>query len=447
MRKEIKKRLSEYNHNYYITKIKPFIPQRFCINCNKLLIKNQVKFCSRKCRFAVYYQTKPVIKEYHKKWDKLNLENVRIRHKRYYEKYPEKKIAHAIFTHIPISKIQMCEDCNEREAEHRHHEDYSKPLEVKFLCRKCHNKIHCHPYIINPIKKLVLPLISLLLLISSVISQAVVQVPQDQTPKKTGLFSTTFSFFKSPIFWWIVIIVVIIIAILVGIFFLVKWLVQYFKERNDIFFKMKSERIKLSKIQKRYPSSKHFLKVSKNVPIRLVRKEEDGHLTITSPIAYHRGDYFSHEGNIIISMNLVGNKKFFLFPITSLLVIPNREKTEVFQKDKHGKVFNSIKDNLPKAKDIVQFNDGEILIFAESLSNVGQFYVPVLKTKDGKIVDLSMPTFQTLKEVVLTDFLYEQTDEFSKLAKKSMDLNPNLRYAIKSADNSQSVEIPQSTNK
>ena len=287
-----------------------------------------------------------------------------------------------------------------------------------------------------------LVIISLLLFIPLVLSQTVVQVPQDQTNKKTSFFSTFFSFFKSPIFWWVIIIVAVIIAILVGIFFLVKWAVKYFKERNDIFWKLKSERIKLSKIQRRYPSSKHFLKVSKNVPIRLVRKEEDGHLTITSPIAYHRGDYSSHEGNIIISMNLRDNKKFFFFPITSLLVIPNREKVEIAQKDNKGKSIIITINNLPKARDVVQFNDNEILIFAESLSNVGQFYVPVLKAKDGKIIDLSMPTFQTLKEVVLSDFLYQQTSDFGNLAKKSMEINPWIRSMVKTSDSNQNIDVP-----
>jgi hypothetical protein len=286
--------------------------------------------------------------------------------------------------------------------------------------------------------------ISLILTIPFIIAEQVIQVPQEQTPKKSGLFSSTFSFFKSPIFWWVLIIVVVIIAIFIGIFFLVKWLVKYFKERNDIFFKLKAERIKLSKIQKRYSSSNHFLKVTKNVPIRLVRKEEDGHLTITSPIAYHRGDYSSHEGNVVIAMNLKDNKKFFFFPITSLLIIPNRESIDIMQKDKNGKPIKMTIDNLPKARDIIQFNDNEILIYAESLSNVGQFYVPVLKTKDGKIIDLSMPTFQTLKEVVLNDYLYEQTSNFSILAKKSMDLNPYIRSLVKTSDSNQNVEVPVS---
>jgi len=37
---------------------------------------------------------------------------------------------------------KVCELCKINRAEHRHHEDYSKPLDVVLLCRTCHNKIH-----------------------------------------------------------------------------------------------------------------------------------------------------------------------------------------------------------------------------------------------------------------------------------------------------------------
>lgn len=34
-----------------------------------------------------------------------------------------------------------CETCCSTAAE-KHHEDYSKPLEVRWLCRKCHLALH-----------------------------------------------------------------------------------------------------------------------------------------------------------------------------------------------------------------------------------------------------------------------------------------------------------------
>jgi len=268
----------------------------------------------------------------------------------------------------------------------------------------------------------------------------VVQVAQQ--PAKEGTFHIL-SFLKNPTFWYWAIAITLIICLIVLLIFLIRWAISWFKARNNIFNQLRRQRIKLAKIHSRYPSSNHFFKVEKNVPIRLIKKI-NGKPIITDPIAYYRGDYVSHEGNIIVSMNMKDNNKFFLFPITSVLVIPNKENITISKTNK--KELIKI-DNLPLAKDIIQFNEKDIFLYADSISNIGakgnDFYVPVLTAKDGKIIDLSMPVYQSLKEVVIGDYLFEQTDEFTKVAKKSMDLNPNLRYQVKSSDSSGAVEVPQ----
>lgn len=37
---------------------------------------------------------------------------------------------------------KRCEDCNKRRKLSKHHEDHSKPLQVEWLCSKCHGKRH-----------------------------------------------------------------------------------------------------------------------------------------------------------------------------------------------------------------------------------------------------------------------------------------------------------------
>jgi len=44
--------------------------------------------------------------------------------------------------HKTEMKNMNCYDCKTKKAEHKHHEDYNKPLEVVFLCRSCHKKRH-----------------------------------------------------------------------------------------------------------------------------------------------------------------------------------------------------------------------------------------------------------------------------------------------------------------
>ena len=281
-----------------------------------------------------------------------------------------------------------------------------------------------------------------MLLIPIVFSAQTIQVTGEQPAQKKSFFDTYFWFLSEPIFWYIVIGFLFLLAVIIGLFFLIRWLIGFLKRRNDIFFALQRERIKFAKIQRRY-NSKAWWRVSKNAPIRFVKKDERGQLYVSNPVAYHRGDYTSHEGNVIISMNLIGDNKWLFFPKTTLLIIPDREKAVIQARDEKGKMQEVTIENLPRAKEIVQFNENEILIFAESFSNSGMFYVPVLKAKDGKIINLTMPVYQSLRDVILEDYLYSQTDEFTKIAKKTMDLNPNLRYAIKSGDSNQSTEIPQ----
>ena len=79
-------------------------------------------------------------REYRKKWRKKNGHD----YLRYKIDYPEKYRAHKIVAHaikIGFLKRQSCETCGKPNA-HGHHDDYSKPLKVKWLCPVHHAKLH-----------------------------------------------------------------------------------------------------------------------------------------------------------------------------------------------------------------------------------------------------------------------------------------------------------------
>jgi hypothetical protein len=275
----------------------------------------------------------------------------------------------------------------------------------------------------------------------SSVQTVIVQQPPPQQEKEKGWFATYFWFLSSPVFWGIIALLILIALVLVGVFFLVRWLVKFFKNQKNVFYSLRTDRVKLARIQRRYPS-KHWYKVQKNIPIRLV-KIVNNKPYISNPIGNHRGDYMTHEGSVVISMNLTNDKKWFILPVTSLLIVPNKEKIELAQQDEKGKSKVLVIDNLPLAKDIIQFNENEILIYAESISNVGIFYVPVLRAKDGKIIDLSLPVYNSLKEVVMGEYLLEQTNNFVDVSHKSVNMNPILRWQTKVQDSSSSVDLPQ----
>jgi hypothetical protein len=272
----------------------------------------------------------------------------------------------------------------------------------------------------------------------------VVQVNEPTAPAPKSFFQNLTSFLTSKFFIWTLVIFVVVIGLIFLIAFGIRWVMGFIKQQNNIFFQMRGERLKLAKAQRRY-NSKKWLKYTKNTPIRMAYRDENKFLRISPPIAYHKGDYMSQEGNLVIAFNMDGNNNLFILPRAELLIIPNKKEMKITVRDGTGKVTDIDLKNIPTAKEIVQFNDNEILLFAKSITKVGNFYVPVLEAQDGSIIDLATPVYESLKSVALGELLYEQTDLFSKVAKKSIDLNPHLRYNIKSGDSNQSVEVPTGT--
>jgi len=144
-----------------------------CLNCGKKF-RFRKKFCSKNCGSLYwnkthkekvreidrlwrknncekkrisdklyYLKNKEKIDEYKKGWAKKNKEKIRESGKRFYRKWKKRhKVRTEATRLVKIPKNKLCEEYNERLAVQRHHEDYSKPLEVKFVCIPCHSQIH-----------------------------------------------------------------------------------------------------------------------------------------------------------------------------------------------------------------------------------------------------------------------------------------------------------------
>lgn len=97
-------------------------------------IKNK-KIYSKK--FYILHPEK--VKEYHEKWKGLN---------------KEKRIAHnLIWAHVK-DRPNKCELCDKNVKKiYAHHYDYSKPLDVIWLCSACHADVHWRGKEINLYKR------------------------------------------------------------------------------------------------------------------------------------------------------------------------------------------------------------------------------------------------------------------------------------------------------
>ena len=114
--------------------------------CRAALIKWRMAHPERARELARKYNEKRRDKTIalKREWRKNNPEMVRAQHSEWVENNPEKYAAHtALNTAIAAGRITRPGACvcgnNKLEA---HHEDYSRPLDVDWLCRNCHQLIH-----------------------------------------------------------------------------------------------------------------------------------------------------------------------------------------------------------------------------------------------------------------------------------------------------------------
>lgn len=143
-----KDKVREYRKNYKS-------PKKECMLCHKVKqyhSKGLCVKCYHKQYSKIYYSKnkeevnkKAVIRV--KEWRLKNPEKTKIQRKinagRERKKYPEKiKARLEANNKIKIPKNKMCEICKINKAEHKHHGDYTKPLEIKFVCISCHNQLH-----------------------------------------------------------------------------------------------------------------------------------------------------------------------------------------------------------------------------------------------------------------------------------------------------------------
>jgi len=88
-----------------------------------------------------YLKNKKQISEKMKRLRIENPEKFRGWYNKYNKNNPLKQKARSLANYyIKIPENQNCEVCKVNKAIERHHEDYSKPFEVNFVCHRCNKK-------------------------------------------------------------------------------------------------------------------------------------------------------------------------------------------------------------------------------------------------------------------------------------------------------------------
>ena len=94
------------------------------------------------------YQENPMVRERQRRYQQTEAGRASMHESRrkWVQQNPEKRAAHVILNNRlrngQINKPDNCEDCGSGGRIHGHHHDYTRPLDVEWLCASCHAKRH-----------------------------------------------------------------------------------------------------------------------------------------------------------------------------------------------------------------------------------------------------------------------------------------------------------------
>lgn len=122
---------------------------RKCIPCTKEINTLRQRKLRTKLKKRVYSQSeeaKAKRREYSRKWYAEHRGYYAAQLKKYRKENPEVAAAYNIFLNAlrngTIERPDTCDQCGSPYRIQAHHDDYSKPLAVKWLCVRCHSEIH-----------------------------------------------------------------------------------------------------------------------------------------------------------------------------------------------------------------------------------------------------------------------------------------------------------------
>lgn len=123
-------------------------PEKYKESCRKSAAKTYQKHKEKILQRCKEYRenNREKVKASQRAWKSKNRDKVKSNRAEYEKRYPEKSTAYrAINNAVAYGKLfkpSNCSQCGYEGHIEGHHPDYSKPLEVIWLCRECHNREH-----------------------------------------------------------------------------------------------------------------------------------------------------------------------------------------------------------------------------------------------------------------------------------------------------------------
>ncbi len=221
---------------------------------------------------------------------------------------------------------------------------------------------------------------------------------------------------------------------------IIYFIIKYIKFKDDIFYQIRKDRKKLCKLHGENSRSKQpiwkFWKIDLNDKVVTQWQDDKGEMH-TKEVGYYKGHYETDDAILISFVDSVHKFLFFL-PQTNILILNKKAEYTIKTRDEQTKKIERIKMKFPTIK--LNFTNNMVIIFAKGIEKAGYFFTPIVTDKKGNTIDMKLPAFISARDVALSEYLYQQTADFTTIAKKHIDFNPNVKYNKEVGDANSTID-------
>ncbi len=158
----------------------------------------------------------------------------------------------------------------------------------------------------------------------------------------------------------------------------------------------------------------------------------------------YAGEYYGSDG--YLNLFVFKGRKKIIFRNKLVIRIPQsidafydlEQLEKDYVKDKEGmkKELKKIEEKYSSfIPEIIQFNERTIVInHAKSLDRFQHFYYPVFVDELGHVISKGVRYYKSIKEQVALEQLYDMTEEASKAAIRTIQINPSVQFKQATGD-------------
>jgi hypothetical protein len=144
-------------------------------------------------------------------------------------------------------------------------------------------------------------------------------------------------------------------------------------------------------------------------------------------VGYYLGECVTSDG--YKNYLLWNARKYFFWKNKFILKVNMNDTVRIETVDEKTRKRTVVEHKIPK--DLILEGDSVIAIKGEGVDKAGYFYYPLITDEKGNIVNMDLIAYARAKDVAMLDTLYQQTEDFSKVQRQAINMNPNVRYIMR----------------